>query len=96
MAVLAPNGPAYQAGTLSGNPVATAAGLATVQVLTEMNPYAELERLAAHYGRTVRTHRDGSRSFYIESPGGRWMEFIAYPPSSIYAAQAAARSAPPD
>jgi glutamate-1-semialdehyde 2,1-aminomutase len=47
MEVLAPLGPAYQAGTLSGNPVATAAGLATLQVLAETNPYADLERLAA-------------------------------------------------
>jgi len=50
MAVLAPNGPAYQAGTLSGNPVATAAGLATLQVLAEQQPYAELERLATKLG----------------------------------------------
>ena len=31
MALLAPDGPVYQAGTLSGNPVATAAGLATLR-----------------------------------------------------------------
>jgi glutamate-1-semialdehyde 2,1-aminomutase len=34
MAVLAPDGPVYQAGTLSGNPVATAAGLATLRGCT--------------------------------------------------------------
>ncbi|HEY5248799.1 MAG TPA: glutamate-1-semialdehyde 2,1-aminomutase [Dermatophilaceae bacterium] len=34
MAMLAPDGPVYQAGTLSGNPVATAAGLATLQGCT--------------------------------------------------------------
>ncbi|RIJ77107.1 glutamate-1-semialdehyde-2,1-aminomutase [Nakamurella silvestris] len=34
MALLAPNGPVYQAGTLSGNPIATAAGLANLQGLT--------------------------------------------------------------
>ena len=47
MAQLAPLGPAYQAGTLSGNPIATAAGLATLQVLAETSPYAALDRLAA-------------------------------------------------
>jgi glutamate-1-semialdehyde 2,1-aminomutase len=47
MEMLAPLGPAYQAGTLSGNPVATAAGLATLQVLEETNPYATLDRLAS-------------------------------------------------
>jgi glutamate-1-semialdehyde 2,1-aminomutase len=34
MAMLAPDGPVYQAGTLSGNPVATAAGLATLRLCT--------------------------------------------------------------
>ena len=47
MEQLAPLGPAYQAGTLSGNPIATAAGLATLQVLAETNPYAALNRLGA-------------------------------------------------
>jgi glutamate-1-semialdehyde 2,1-aminomutase len=47
MEVLAPLGPAYQAGTLSGNPVATAAGLATLQVLADTNPYAQLDALGA-------------------------------------------------
>jgi glutamate-1-semialdehyde 2,1-aminomutase len=35
MAMLSPEGPVYQAGTLSGNPVATAAGLATLRLATE-------------------------------------------------------------
>ena len=34
MAHLAPAGPVYQAGTLSGNPIATAAGLATLRACT--------------------------------------------------------------
>jgi glutamate-1-semialdehyde 2,1-aminomutase len=41
---LAPLGPVYQAGTLSGNPVALAAGLATLRVLINENPYPALER----------------------------------------------------
>lgn len=43
---LAPLGPVYQAGTLSGNPLATAAGLATLQEL-EPEVYARLEALGA-------------------------------------------------
>lgn len=39
-----PAGPVFQAGTLSGNPVAMAAGIATLQVLKEQRPYAALER----------------------------------------------------
>jgi glutamate-1-semialdehyde 2,1-aminomutase len=45
MDALAPLGGVYQAGTLSGNPVAVAAGLATLSLLLELNPYARLERL---------------------------------------------------
>ncbi len=46
MALVAPEGPVYQAGTLSGNPVAMAAGLATLKVLKEPQTYVRLERLA--------------------------------------------------
>jgi glutamate-1-semialdehyde 2,1-aminomutase len=44
---VAPLGPVYQAGTLSGNPLAVAAGLETLRLLKEMNPYEELERRSA-------------------------------------------------
>jgi glutamate-1-semialdehyde 2,1-aminomutase len=51
MKQVAPEGPVYQAGTLSGNPLAVAAGLATLRVLREeaeagRDPYARLERSA--------------------------------------------------
>ena len=46
MALLAPDGPVYQAGTLSGNPLATAAGLAVLDRLDD-NAYAELDERAA-------------------------------------------------
>jgi glutamate-1-semialdehyde 2,1-aminomutase len=42
MAQLAPDGPVYQAGTLSGNPVATTAGLATLR-LTDQGVYSKLD-----------------------------------------------------
>src|SRR5213080_135368 len=44
---LAPAGDVYQAGTLSGNPLATAAGLAVLPRLRDPAVYAELERLGA-------------------------------------------------
>ncbi|MGH9822307.1 MAG: glutamate-1-semialdehyde 2,1-aminomutase [Blastocatellia bacterium] len=47
MRMLAPLGPVYQAGTLSGNPIAMAAGLTTVRLLKQLNPYAELDRRGA-------------------------------------------------
>jgi glutamate-1-semialdehyde 2,1-aminomutase len=47
MDCLAPLGPVYQAGTLSGNPVAMAAGLAALEELTAGNAYVRLEQLGA-------------------------------------------------
>ncbi|MGL6097948.1 MAG: glutamate-1-semialdehyde 2,1-aminomutase [Fimbriiglobus sp.] len=40
-----PAGPVFQAGTLSGNPVAMAAGIATLTELKRLNPYSRLERM---------------------------------------------------
>ena len=44
---VSPVGPIYQAGTLSGNPLAMAAGLSTVQLLRDKPPYDRLETLSA-------------------------------------------------
>jgi glutamate-1-semialdehyde 2,1-aminomutase len=44
---MAPVGPIYQAGTLSGNPIAVASGLATLRVLQEPDVYDHLESLTA-------------------------------------------------
>jgi glutamate-1-semialdehyde 2,1-aminomutase len=52
MAALAPVGPVYQAGTLSGNPVATTAGLTTLQHCTD-EVYATLDRVAGELGAQV-------------------------------------------
>ena len=41
---VAPIGPIYQAGTLSGNPLAMQAGLAQLRILRDEDPYPELER----------------------------------------------------
>jgi glutamate-1-semialdehyde 2,1-aminomutase len=78
---LAPGGPVYQAGTLSGNPVAMAAGLAALEVLLEEDPYAELETrsrtlaegihdAAAKAGVPVWQNRVGSMQtlFFTDSP----------------------------
>lgn len=47
MELVAPLGPVYQAGTLSGNPLAMAAGIATLRLLQRPNVYAELEEQSA-------------------------------------------------
>jgi glutamate-1-semialdehyde 2,1-aminomutase len=46
MEQLAPAGPVYQAGTLSGNPVAVAAGLAALRLIEELDPYPRLTATA--------------------------------------------------
>lgn len=71
MEQLAPLGPVYQAGTLSGNPVAMAAGLATLELISADGFYAplfdattrltgELEKLAAEAGIACTTNHVGS------------------------------------
>jgi glutamate-1-semialdehyde 2,1-aminomutase len=44
---VSPLGPVYQAGTMSGNPIAVAAGLATLRILADVDPYAGLDRACA-------------------------------------------------
>lgn len=52
MDYLAPLGPVYQAGTLSGNPLAMAAGIAALKKLANEQPYAQLETM----GQLIRQH----------------------------------------
>ena len=51
---LSPDGPVYQAGTLSGNPIAMAAGLAQLRELERINAWQLLEQLGAHFEHLVR------------------------------------------
>ena len=60
MNYLAPSGPVYQAGTLSGNPLAMAGGTALLQLLIKENPFKELERNAS-------VLLDGMKTLMIES-----------------------------
>ena len=47
MEMMAPTGPVYQAGTLSGNPLAMTAGIETLRVLSELGAYERLEDAAS-------------------------------------------------
>jgi len=51
---LSPDGPVYQAGTLSGNPLAMAAGLAQLREMERVNGWARLEELGAEFESGVR------------------------------------------
>lgn len=80
MDLLAPDGPVYQAGTLSGNPLAMATGLAQLHELDRLNGWEALERIGAAFesgvrdilkrlGRPLTFHRIGSMFclFFTES-----------------------------
>ncbi|MEP6742840.1 MAG: aminotransferase class III-fold pyridoxal phosphate-dependent enzyme, partial [bacterium] len=82
---IAPTGPIYQAGTLSGNPLAMTAGLLTLRRLKDENVYKELEqrsaqlcdglsRVAAEAGMKTITNRVGSMwtSFFADGPIVDW------------------------
>lgn len=89
MSVIAPLGPVYQAGTLSGNPIAVSAGLATLKLLGP-ETYEKLERIsamleeglkdaAAQTGKTVCVQRVGSMltMFFREGPVKNWPDAAA-------------------
>jgi len=48
MSMVAPEGPVYQAGTLSGNPLAMTAGIETLKILSKKNTYEKLEKTMQH------------------------------------------------
>jgi glutamate-1-semialdehyde 2,1-aminomutase len=58
MEQVAPAGPVYQAGTLSGNPLAMAAGCAALDALSDGRAYATLERLGDRLARGLRAAAD--------------------------------------
>lgn len=86
MEKLSPVGPVYQAGTLSGNPVATAAGLATLRALREEKPYLGLERSAAGFVDEVRdlARREGA-PVRVQRAGSMFTVFFADRGVSDYA-----------
>jgi glutamate-1-semialdehyde 2,1-aminomutase len=59
MEKLSPDGPVYQAGTLSGNPIAMAAGLAQVNQLIQQGGWSRLEELGAKLEEAMRPAIDG-------------------------------------
>ncbi|HUN36733.1 MAG TPA: glutamate-1-semialdehyde 2,1-aminomutase [Trebonia sp.] len=73
---LAPVGPVYQAGTLSGNPLATAAGLATLRACTP-DVYAAVDSFAGELSKLVSTSLDEAGvPHYLSTAGSLFTVFI--------------------
>jgi glutamate-1-semialdehyde 2,1-aminomutase len=91
MTQLAPLGPVYQAGTLSGNPLATAAGLAVLEHLNEA-AYAHLESSVARlaHGLTEAIRRNG---LPVEVPVFRTLFCIFFSDEPVHDYQGAIRAA---
>ncbi len=78
MDVLAPLGPVYQAGTLSGNPLAVAAGLATLEQMRAAGVYERLEQSAARLEAGLRQAVSSAGvSATINRVGSMWTLFFS-------------------
>jgi glutamate-1-semialdehyde 2,1-aminomutase len=78
MDLISPSGPVYQAGTLSGNPLAMAAGLATLRVVGEPGFYEQLEELGQRWRRGMHEAASaGDFPFTINQVGSMVSIFFA-------------------
>ncbi|MEA2216876.1 MAG: glutamate-semialdehyde -aminomutase [Solirubrobacteraceae bacterium] len=87
MRMLAPAGPVYQAGTLSGNPLAVAAGLATLRLLDE-GSYVRLATTTDRLAEGLRTAAGGHPVQVQSAPGLLTVFFSEGPVESFAQAQA--------
>ncbi|HVK40489.1 MAG TPA: glutamate-1-semialdehyde 2,1-aminomutase [Candidatus Kapabacteria bacterium] len=84
MSVVSPLGAVYQAGTLSGNPLAVAAGLATLRTLVESDPYPQLARTTATLAEGLRAAA-GDRPVAVNHVGSMITLFFTEGPVDGYA-----------
>lgn len=90
MQSLAPAGPVYQAGTLSGNPLAMSAGIATLDALTNPAVYDDLERRARRLGDgLVHAARQAELDYVVSRAGSILTGFFRAELPTDYAAAAA-------
>ncbi len=85
MSHIAPEGPVYQAGTLSANPVAMAAGYATVQQLTTPGFYESLAKKTKNFIQLIQDHCD-EKGYEVSIPHMGSIFWIAFSRDRIYAA----------
>ena len=77
MKMIAPEGPVYQAGTLSGNPVAMAAGLANLDLITEPGFYEELTASTLRLAEGIRSEAtDAGVPMAVSAVGGMFGLFF--------------------
>ena len=95
MEMIAPLGPVYQAGTLSGNPVAVAAGLATLDLVLADGFYEALSARTKRFADGMAAAgRAAGRAFSAQSVGGMFgLYFSATPPTSYREMMAGDREA---
>jgi glutamate-1-semialdehyde 2,1-aminomutase len=80
-----PAGPVFQAGTLSGNPVAMAAGIVTLRELKETSPYAELDRLGIMLADGLRKAAgEAGVAANVNQVGSMWTLFFTAAPVTDY------------
>lgn len=77
MSHISPEGPVYQAGTLSANPVAMAAGLATLKILLEDGFYKDLENKTKRFTAQIRAHcKEKGHHIFVQEVGSIfWLSF---------------------
>lgn len=80
-----PAGPVFQAGTLSGNPVAMAAGIATLRELKTNPPYQRLEQISRRIGEgLLAAAKEFGHSVQFQQVGSMWTLFFAAKPVTNY------------
>jgi glutamate-1-semialdehyde 2,1-aminomutase len=83
---IAPEGPVYQAGTLSGNPLAVAAGIATLEALRKPGTYRHLELLSGDLVEGLaRAAKDAGVPVQINRAGSMFTVFFASTPVNDFA-----------
>jgi glutamate-1-semialdehyde 2,1-aminomutase len=86
MQMVAPAGPVYQAGTLSGNPLAMAAGLATLQLLKQPEFFGRLEQITTLLAEGFRWSAEAAGvPLQVASVGSMWGFFFNQAPVTNYA-----------
>jgi glutamate-1-semialdehyde 2,1-aminomutase len=86
MQCVAPLGPVYQAGTLSGNPIAVAAGLATLKLVSAPGFFEKITQITAQLMRDLEkiARESGEHEFCGDSVGGMFgIYFSKTPPASF-------------